>query len=38
MFEGVFGRAVLPVGMTKKAQQEPAIALGEGEPGVAKGQ
>jgi succinate-acetate transporter protein len=38
MFEGIFGRAVLPVGMTKMAQQEPAVALGEGEPGVAKGQ
>lgn len=38
MFEGVFGRAVLPVGMTKKAQLESAIAPGRGEPGVAKGQ
>ncbi len=38
MFEGIFGRVVLPVGMTKMAQQEPAVALGQGEPGVAKGQ
>jgi uncharacterized protein len=38
MFEGVSGQTVLPVGMTKQAQQEPAIATGEGEPGVAKGQ
>lgn len=38
MFEGVSGRAVLPVGMTQKAQQEPAVAPGGGEPGVAKGQ
>jgi uncharacterized protein len=38
MFEGVSGQTVLPVGMTKQAQQEPAIAKGEGEPGVAKGQ
>lgn len=38
MFEGVFGRAVLPVGMTRKAQQEPEINTGFGEPGVAKGQ
>src|SRR5918911_27980 len=38
MFEGIFGRAVLPVGLTQKAKQEPEIATGEGEPGVAKGQ
>ncbi len=38
LLEGVLGRAVLPVGMTKMAQQEPAIAPGQGEPGVAKGQ
>lgn len=38
MFEGVFGRAVLPVGMTKKAQQAPAVAPGAGEPGVKHGQ
>jgi len=38
MFEGIYGRAVLPVGMTKKAQHEPAVVTGEGEPGVAKGQ
>ena len=38
MFEGVFGRAVLPVGMTKKAQQESEVNIGAGEPGVAKGQ
>ena len=38
MFEGIFGRAVLPVGLTERAKQEPEIATGEGEPGVAKGQ
>jgi succinate-acetate transporter protein len=38
MYEGIFGRAVLPVGPTQKAQQEPAVVTGEGEPGVAKGQ
>jgi succinate-acetate transporter protein len=38
MLEGVTGRAVLPVGMTKTAQQQPAINPGQGEPGVAKGQ
>ena len=38
MYEGIFGRAVLPVGMTRKAQQEPEVAAGAGEPGVAKGQ
>jgi uncharacterized protein len=38
MFEGVFGRGVLPVGQTRKAKQEPQVALGGGEPGVAKGQ
>lgn len=38
MLEGVAGRPVLPVGMTRKAQEEPAVAVGAGEPGVAKGQ
>ncbi len=37
MFKGV-GRPILPVGETKHAQQEPAIAPGAGEPGVMKGQ
>ncbi len=37
MFEGI-GKPILPVGMTSHAQQEPAVAPGEGEPGVAKGQ
>jgi uncharacterized protein len=37
MFEGVSGRAVLPVGKTWLAQKAPSIAPGEGEPGVAKG-
>ncbi len=37
MFEGI-GRPILPVGMTKQAQQEPAVAPGAGEPGVQKGQ
>ncbi len=38
LFEGVLGRAVLPVGMTRMASQEPEVAPGQGEPGVAKGQ
>jgi succinate-acetate transporter protein len=38
MFEGVTGKAVLPVGKTWLAQKAPSIATGEGEPGVAKGQ
>ncbi|HEV2093919.1 MAG TPA: acetate uptake transporter [Rubrobacter sp.] len=38
MFEGVAGRPVLPVGQTKKAKEEPEVAPGAGEPGVAKGQ
>jgi len=38
MFEGASGKAVLPVGMTGQAQKAPSVALGEGEPGVAKGQ
>jgi succinate-acetate transporter protein len=38
MFEGIFGRAVLPVGATGKATRAPDVALGKGEPGVAKGQ
>ena len=37
MFKGV-GRPILPVGETKQAQQEPAVAPGAGEPGVMKGQ
>ena len=37
MFKGV-GRPILPVGETKHAQQEPAVAPGAGEPGVQKGQ
>ena len=37
MFEGI-GKPILPVGMTKMAAQEPEIAPGAGEPGVAKGQ
>jgi succinate-acetate transporter protein len=37
MFEGVSGRAVLPIGTTARAQKAPTIAPGEGEPGVAKG-
>lgn len=37
MFEGV-GRPILPVGMTKERQQDPAVAPGAGEPGVMKGQ
>jgi succinate-acetate transporter protein len=37
MFEGV-GRPILPVGMTKERQQDPAVAPGAGEPGVQKGQ
>jgi succinate-acetate transporter protein len=38
MFEGVSGRAVLPVGTSARAQKAPTVAPGEGEPGVAKGQ
>jgi succinate-acetate transporter protein len=38
MLEGALGRPVLPVGVTKTAQQQPAINPGAGEPGVAKGQ
>jgi succinate-acetate transporter protein len=38
MLEGVAGRPVLPVGLTQHAQQEPEVAPGSGEPGVAKGQ
>jgi succinate-acetate transporter protein len=38
MFEGVAGRPVLPVGLTKKAREAPDVAKGAGEPGVAKGQ
>ena len=37
MFKGV-GRPILPVGETKQAEQEPAVAPGAGEPGVQKGQ
>ncbi|CAA9452086.1 MAG: Gpr1/Fun34/YaaH family protein [uncultured Rubrobacteraceae bacterium] len=37
MFKGV-GRPILPVGETKQAQQEPAVAPGASEPGVMKGQ
>ncbi len=38
MFEGVFGRAVLPVGMTRKAKEAPEVNAGAGEPGVKQGQ
>jgi uncharacterized protein len=38
MFEGVSGRAVLPVGTSALAQKAPTIAPCEGEPVVAKGQ
>jgi len=38
MFEGVSGRAVLPVGTSWLTRKAPTIATGEGEPGVAKGQ
>lgn len=37
MFEGT-GRPLLPVGMTRKARNEPNVVVGAGEPGVAKGQ
>ena len=37
MLEGI-GKPILPVGMTKTAAQEPEVAPGAGEPGVAKGQ
>ncbi len=38
MFEGVRGKPVLPVGMTKHAKEAPDIAVGAGEPGVQHGQ
>lgn len=38
MFEGVRGKPVLPVGMTRHAKEAPDIADGAGEPGVQKGQ
>lgn len=38
MFEGIFGRPVLPMGATERATREPDVALGKGEPGVMKGQ
>lgn len=38
MFEGVSGKAVLPVGQTRKAKEAPQVNEGVGEPGVAKGQ
>lgn len=37
MFEGVWGRSVLPVGMTRHAEGQPDIAVGVGEPGIQKG-
>lgn len=38
MFEGVAGKPVLPVGMTKKAREAPEVNRGVGEPGVMQGQ
>lgn len=38
MFESVSGKAVLPVGMTKKAKEAPEVNAGSGEPGVMQGQ
>lgn len=38
MFEAVAGKPILPVGLTRKAQQAPEVNEGAGEPGVAKGQ
>ena len=38
MFEAVAGKPVLPVGMTKKAQEAPEANRGVGEPGVMQGQ
>jgi succinate-acetate transporter protein len=38
MFEGVAGKPVLPVGMTKKAREAPEVNRGVGEPGVKQGQ
>ena len=38
MAEGAFGRAVLPVGKTQRAQSVPAYSVGIGEPGVRHGQ
>ncbi len=38
MFEGVAGKPVLPVGMTKKAREAQEVNRGVGEPGVMQGQ
>ncbi len=38
MFEGVAGKPVLPVGLTKKAREAPEVNKGAGEPGVKQGQ
>lgn len=38
VFEGVSGRAVLPVGKTGKAKKAPEVNAGAGEPGVKQGQ
>ncbi len=38
MFEGVWGKPILPVGMTRHAKEAPDVAAGAGEPGVKKGQ
>lgn len=38
MFEGVRGKPILPIGVAKPKQQEPAVAPGAGQPGVQKGQ
>ncbi len=38
MFEGVAGKPVLPVGLTKKAREAPEVNRGAGEPGVMQGQ
>lgn len=38
MFEGVRGKPILPVGMAKHKQQEPAVDPGASQPGVQKGQ
>jgi succinate-acetate transporter protein len=38
MFEGVWGKPILPVGMTQHAKEAPDVAKGVGEPGVKHGQ
>jgi uncharacterized protein len=38
MFEGSFGRSILPIGRSGRAVTEPGVSVGTGEPGVIHGQ